>query len=81
MNGDVYCIIDAVNFDDFVTTEELNTKLADYATTDSLSNYIKTSEISTYLSGYATTDMLNNYAEKSAFVYDPNTKTLDIRII
>ena len=81
MNGDVYCIIDAVNFDDFVTTEDLSTKLADYATTDSLSNYIKTSEISTYLSGYATTDMLNNYAEKSAFVYDPNTKTLDIRII
>lgn len=81
MNGDVYCIIDAVNFDDFVTTEDLSTKLADYATTDSLNNYIKTSEISTYLSGYATTDMLNNYAEKSAFVYDPNTKTLDIRII
>ena len=81
MNGDVYCIIDAVNFDDFVTTEDLSTKLADYATTDSLSNYIKTSEISTYLSGYATTDMLNNYTEKSAFVYDPNTKTLDIRII
>ena len=81
MNGDVYCIIDAVNFDDFVTTEDLSTKLADYATTDSLSNYIKTSEISTYLSGYATTDMLNNYAEKSAFVYDTNTKTLDIRII
>lgn len=81
MNGDVYCIIDAVNFDVFVTTEDLSTKLADYATTNSLNNYIKTSEISTYLSGYATTDMLNNYAEKSAFVYDPNTKTLDIRII
>lgn len=196
MNGDVYCIVDVVAFDDFVTTEDLNTRLTEYATTDSLDNYInKTStgtnvikgkfqvgeytdnitnaylhirnvgsssvtgyavngacfsvngdgtasfqhktyndqgtgaknsailrfsnkgiqfavntgsgasptedmfkkvltegdvdlskyitsdNIGTYLSGYATTDMLNNYAEKSAFVYDPNTKTLDIRII
>ena len=68
MNGNIYCIIDAFNIDDFITNEKLETKLSGYVTTATLNNYV-------------TTETLNNYVEKASFVYDSSNKTLDIRIL
>lgn len=68
MNGNIYCIIDAFNIDDFITTKKLETKLSGYVTTATLNNYV-------------TTETLNNYVEKASFVYDSSNKTLDIRIL
>ena len=68
MNGNIYCIIDAFNIDDFITNETLETKLSGYVTTATLNNYV-------------TTETLNNYVEKASFVYDSSNKTLDIRIL
>ena len=68
MNGNIYCIIDAFNIDDFITNETLETKLSGYVTTATLNNYV-------------TTETLNNYVEKASFVYDSTNKTLDIRIL
>ena len=68
MNGNIYCIIDAFNIDDFITNEKLETKLSGYVTTNMLNSYV-------------TTATLNNYVEKASFVYDSSNKTLDIRIL
>lgn len=68
MNGNIYCIIDAFNIDDFITNETLETKLSGYVTTNMLNSYV-------------TTETLNNYVEKASFVYDSSNKTLDIRIL
>ena len=68
MNGNIYCIVDAFNMDDFITNEKLETKLSGYATTNMLNSYV-------------TTATLNNYVEKASFVYDSANKTLDIRIL
>ena len=68
MNGNIYCIIDAFNIDDFITNETLETKLSGYVTTNMLNSYV-------------TTETLNNYVEKTSFVYDSSNKTLDIIIL
>ena len=68
MNGNIYCIIDAFNIDDFITNKKLETKLSGYVKTATLDNYV-------------TTATLNNYVEKASFVYDSANKTLDIRIL
>lgn len=95
MNGNIYCIIDAFNIDDFITTKKLETKLSGYVKTATLDNYVKTETLNNYvttatlnnyvttgtLNNYVTTDMLNSYVEKASFVYDSANKTLDIRIL
>ena len=77
MNGNIYCIIDAFNIDDFITNEKLETKLSGYVTTNMLNSYVTTET----LNNYVTTATLNNYVEKASFVYDSANKTLDIRIL
>ena len=95
MNGNIYCIIDAFNIDDFITTKKLETKLSGYVKTGTLDNYVKTETLNNYvttatlnnyvttgtLSNYVKTATLNNYVEKASFVYDSTNKTLDIRIL
>ena len=95
MNGNIYCIIDAFNIDDFITKKKLETKLSGYVKTATLDNYVKTETLNNYvttatLNNYVTTDRLNsyvktatlnNYVEKASFVYDSANKTLDIRIL
>ena len=95
MNGNIYCIIDAFNLDDFITKKKLETKLSGYVKTSTLDNYVKTETLNNYvttdrLNNYVTTDRLNNYVktatlnnyvEKASFVYDSANKTLDIRIL
>ena len=95
MNGNIYCIIDAFNLDDFITTKKLETKLSGYVKTATLDNYVKTETLSNYvttatlsnyvtkgtLNNYVKTATLNNYVEKASFVYDSANKTLDIRIL
>ena len=86
MNGNIYCIVDAFNIDDFITNETLETKLSGYVTTDMLNSYVTTETLNNYvttnmLNSYVTTETLNNYVEKASFVYDSTSKTLDIRII
>lgn len=86
MNGNIYCIIDAFNIDDFITNEKLETKLSGYVTTATLNNYVTTETLNNYattnmLNNYVTTATLNNYVEKASFVYDSSNKTLDIRIL
>ena len=95
MNGNIYCIIDAFNLDDFITTKKLETKLSGYVKTATLDNYVKTETLNNYvttatLSNYVTTGTLhnyvktatlNNYVEKASFVYDSANKTLDITIL
>lgn len=77
MNGNIYCIIDAFNIDDFITNEKLETKLSGYVKTATLDNYVKTET----LNNYVKTATLNNYVEKASFVYDSANKTLDITIL
>ena len=95
MNGNIYCIIDAFNIDDFITKKKLETKLAGYVKTATLDNYVKTETLNNYvttatlnnyvttgtLNNYVKTATLNNYVEKASFVYDSANKTLDIRIL
>ena len=95
MNGNIYCIIDAFNLDDFITTKKLETKLSGYVKTATLDNYVKTETLNNYvttatlsnyvttgtLNNYVKTATLNNYVEKASFVYDSANKTLDIRIL
>lgn len=95
MNGNIYCIIDAFNIDDFITTKKLETKLLGYVKTGTLDNYVKTETLNNYvttatlnnyvtkgtLNNYVKTATLNNYVEKASFVYDSANKTLDIRIL
>ena len=95
MNGNIYCIIDAFNLDDFITKKKLETKLSGYVKTSTLDNYVKTETLNNYvttatLSNYVTTGTLhnyvktatlNNYVEKASFVYDSANKTLDITIL
>ena len=86
MNGNIYCIIDAFNIDDFITKKKLETKLSGYVKTATLDNYVKTETLNNYvttatLNNYVTTETLNNYVEKASFVYDSSNKTLDIRIL
>ena len=95
MNGNIYCIIDAFNIDDFITKKKLETKLSGYVKTATLDNYVKTETLNNYvttatlnnyvttgtLNNYVTTATLNNYVEKASFVYDSTNKTLDIRIL
>lgn len=95
MNGNIYCIIDAFNIDDFITTKKLETKLSGYVKNATLDNYVKTSTLDNYvttatlnnyvttgtLNNYVKTATLNNYVEKASFVYDSANKTLDIRIL
>ena len=95
MNGNIYCIIDAFNIDDFITTKKLETKLSGYVKTGTLDNYVKTEALNNYvttatlnnyvtkgtLNNYVKTATLNNYVEKASFVYDSANKTLDIRIL
>ena len=95
MNGNIYCIIDAFNLDDYITTKKLETKLSGYVKTATLDNYVKTETLSNYvttatlnnyvttgtLNNYVKTATLNNYVEKASFVYDSANKTLDIRIL
>ena len=95
MNGNIYCIVDAFNMDDFITNEKLETKLSGYATTNMLNSYVTTATLNNYvttdrlnnyvttdrLNNYVTTATLNNYVEKASFVYDSANKTLDIRIL
>ena len=95
MNGNIYCIIDAFNIDDFITKKKLETKLSGYVKTGTLDNYVKTETLNNYvttatlnnyvttgtLNNYVTTATLNNYVEKASFVYDSTNKTLDIRIL
>ena len=95
MNGNIYCIIDAFNLDDFITKKKLETKLSGYVKTATLDNYVKTETLSNYvttatlnnyvttgtLNNYVKTATLNNYVEKASFVYDSANKTLDIRIL
>ena len=95
MNGNIYCIIDAFNIDDFITKKKLETKLSGYVKTATLDNYVKTETLNNYvttatlnnyvttgtLSNYVKTATLNNYVEKTSFVYDSANKTLDIRIL
>lgn len=95
MNGNIYCIIDAFNIDDFITTKKLETKLSGYVKTATLDNYVKTETLNNYvttatlnnyvttgtLNNYVKTATLNNYVEKASFVYDSANKTLDIRIL
>lgn len=95
MNGNIYCIIDAFNIDDFITTKKLEKKLLGYVKTGTLDNYVKTETLNNYvrtetlnnyvttgtLHNYVKTATLNNYVEKASFVYDSANKTLDIRIL
>ena len=95
MNGNIYCIIDAFNLDDFITKKKLETKLSGYVKTATLDNYVKTETLNNYvttatlnnyvtkgtLSNYVKTATLNNYVEKASFVYDSANKTLDITIL
>ena len=95
MNGNIYCIIDAFNIDDFITKKKLETKLSGYVKTATLDNYVKTETLNNYvttatlnnyvttgtLNNYVKTATLNNYVEKASFVYDSANKTLDIRIL
>ena len=95
MNGNIYCIIDAFNIDDFITKKKLETKLSGYVKTGTLDNYVKTETLNNYvttatlnnyvtkgtLNNYVKTATLNNYVEKASFVYDSTNKTLDIRIL
>lgn len=95
MNGNIYCIIDAFNLDDFITKKKLETKLSGYVKTATLDNYVKTETLNNYvttatlnnyvttgtLNNYVKTATLNNYVEKASFVYDSANKTLDIRIL
>ena len=86
MNGNIYCIIDAFNLDDFITKKKLETKLSGYVKTSTLDNYVKTETLNNYvttdrLNNYVKTATLNNYVEKASFVYDSANKTLDIRIL
>lgn len=95
MNGNIYCIIDAFNIDDFITTKKLEKKLLGYVKTGTLDNYVKTETLNNYvttatlnnyvtkgtLNNYVKTATLNNYVEKASFVYDSANKTLDIRIL
>ena len=95
MNGNIYCIIDAFNLDDFITTKKLETKLSGYVKTSTLDNYVKTETLNNYvttatlnnyvttstLNNYVKTATLNNYVEKASFVYDSANKTLDITIL
>ena len=95
MNGNIYCIIDAFNIDDFITKKKLETKLSGYVKTATLDNYVKTETLNNYvttatlnnyvtkgtLNNYVKTATLNNYVEKASFVYDSTNKTLDIRIL
>ena len=95
MNGNIYCIIDAFNIDDFITNKKLETKLSGYVKTATLDNYVKTETLNNYvttatlnnyvttgtLNNYVKTATLNNYVEKASFVYDSTNKTLDIRIL
>lgn len=95
MNGNIYCIIDAFNIDDFITTKKLETKLSGYVKTATLDNYVKTETLNNYvttatlnnyvtkgtLNNYVKTATLNNYVEKASFVYDSANKTLDITIL
>ena len=95
MNGNIYCIIDAFNLDDFITKKKLETKLSGYVKTGTLDNYVKTETLNNYvttatlnnyvtkgtLNNYVKTATLNNYVEKASFVYDSTNKTLDIRIL
>ena len=95
MNGNIYCIIDAFNIDDFITNKKLETKLSGYVKTATLDNYVKTETLNNYvttatlnnyvttgtLNNYVKTATLNNYVEKASFVYDSANKTLDIRIL
>lgn len=95
MNGNIYCIIDAFNLDDFITTKKLETKLSGYVKTGTLDNYVKTETLNNYvttatlsnyvttgtLNNYVKTATLNNYVEKASFVYDSANKTLDITIL
>ena len=95
MNGNIYCIIDAFNLDDFITKKKLETKLSGYVKTGTLDNYVKTETLNNYvttatlsnyvtkgtLNNYVKTATLNNYVEKTSFVYDSANKTLDIRIL
>lgn len=95
MNGNIYCIIDAFNLDDFITKKKLETKLSGYVKTATLDNYVKTETLNNYvttatlnnyvttgtLNNYVKTATLNNYVEKASFVYDSTNKTLDIRIL
>ena len=95
MNGNIYCIIDAFNIDDFITTKKLETKLSGYVKTATLDNYVKAETLNNYvttatlnnyvttstLNNYVRTATLNNYVEKASFVYDSANKTLDITIL
>ena len=95
MNGNIYCIIDAFNLDDFITKKKLETKLSGYVKTGTLDNYVKTETLNNYvttatlnnyvtkgtLNNYVKTATLNNYVEKASFVYDSANKTLDITIL
>ena len=95
MNGNIYCIIDAFNLDDFITKKKLETKLSGYVKTSTLDNYVKTETLNNYvttatlnnyvtkgtLNNYVKTATLNNYVEKASFVYDSANKTLDITIL
>ena len=95
MNGNIYCIIDAFNLDDFITKKKLETKLSGYVKTATLDNYVKTETLNNYvttatlnnyvtkgtLNNYVKTATLNNYVEKASFVYDSANKTLDITIL
>ena len=95
MNGNIDCIIDAFNLDDFITKKKLETKLSGYVKTSTLDNYVKTETLNNYvttatlnnyvtkgtLNNYVKTATLNNYVEKASFVYDSANKTLDITIL